>query len=160
VANAAARWPRRPPRLVNRDALRTQGIELEVSMALGAAGRISGNASALSPKVEGATAADAWPRNRSRRLASLNWTGNLAPGWTLGVHERHVGYRRDSSIPTGDGVLAAYDRVDVDLHTRLAVPGGLEVGAGVRNLFGARYQEMIGFPAQRTQVWVGLGRVW
>ncbi len=65
-----------------------------------------------------------------------------------------VGETFDSSIPTGDIILGAYDRVDVTATFKPSRK--LSVLLSVDNLLDEGYQEAIGFPSPETRARFGL----
>ena len=84
--------------------------------------------------------------------ASLTWRPIDAAEVNLDV--THVGTMIDNSVPTGDVTLGSHVRTDLAVSYRLLPQ--LKLNASVENLFSARYEDVVGFPAPRALVRTGL----
>ncbi len=138
-----------PPtfQLVNRSAVTTQGVEVGLSLRPASTVVIDSYATYTETNIE--DSADEL-RNRPEWRASITTSWAPRPQLLVSLGILHVGEAFDSSIPTGDGRLDDYERVDVSGTWRFA--SGLRVSLAVDNLLGAEYQEAIGFPAPGTRV--------
>ncbi len=134
--------PGPPPRLVNRNEIRSDGMELVLHLKLvetvevAAAGSYAdvrtepgGQRLRGRPKAEGSVRFDWKPVNRLVVRASLVSVGGVL----------------DSSVPTGDVVLPGWRRLD--LTARYEVRRGLVLTAAAENILDAHYEEAIGVPS-------------
>lgn len=134
--------PGPPPRLVNRDSVLTQGVQVTFAARLAEQGMFS-----LS-----ATYADTRNQADNSRLLDLPpWRVTSAFEWRFSSRLRarldavYDGDRLDTSVPTGELTLPAYTTLTARLF--FAVDPSVELEASVENALDARYQTAIGFPA-------------
>lgn len=129
-------------RNVNRDAVRTRGVELggwwELSATLG----LRAHATWTDIDVKGSDR-ELLQRPDWRGGAAIRWLPR--PGWLLDLDWLYVGEVFDNSLPTGQLTLGDYHRVDLSLGWQ-ATPR-LRLALAVDNLLDADYEEAIGFPA-------------
>lgn len=132
-----------PPRLVNRDRVRTAGAEGAVAWAFGR-GALEAQVSYVDARID----------NSAERLRNRpRWTGGLEARYEpldavgLALRAVHVGRTLDSSIPTGDRELPSWTRLDGGVRWRVAAPVALRLDA--ENLLDADYDELLGFPGAR-----------
>ena len=74
--------------------------------------------------------------------------------WLLDASWLNVGETMDSSIPTGDMVLEAYDRVDIIATYKPS--SKLNLLLSLDNLLDEDYFEVIGFPSVGVRARLGL----
>jgi outer membrane cobalamin receptor len=131
-----------PPRLVNRSAATSRGVELtaewEATPELSARGQLTYTRTRLDEDPEPL-------RNRPRWRGSGEVRWRPAEAWRLGATVSHTGTVFDSSIPTGDVRLSPYTTVGLD--AAWSPRPNLELQVGVENLLDADYEEAVGFPA-------------
>jgi vitamin B12 transporter len=134
--------PGPPPKLVNRPGATTQGGELSATARISDTLRVAPNVSYVLTRVDPTGGSF---RNRPKWL--LGGTAEWRPvtDWTFGFSWTHVGTLLDSSIPTGDVQLGAYDRVDLSAAWQVTEHARLYLA--VQNVLDAQYQELTGFPA-------------
>jgi outer membrane cobalamin receptor len=84
--------------------------------------------------------------------AALTWRPVDAAEINLDV--THVGSMIDNSVPTGDVTLGSHLRTDLAVSYRLLPQ--LKLNASVENLFSARYEDVVGFPAPGALVRAGV----
>ena len=131
-----------PPRLVNRDKITAEGVELGLRLRPWSTFNLSAHLTYVATDIKG-TAEQL--RNRPK------WRGGFAMTWhplsalTAYLQVLVVGTVLDSSIPTGDRRLDPYTRVDLTV-TWTPRPGW-QLFLAVDNLFDAAYEEFVGFPA-------------
>ena len=98
---------------------------------------------------------------RPTRAASLDVSYRLGGRGSAAVTAQYVGDRDDEDFSTFPGtrvVLPAYVRVDAALEWALVQRHGQRLAATlkVENLFDARYEQVLGFPARRRALFLGL----
>jgi len=140
-----------PPRLVNRSEIRADGVEATLTVA--PSRRVSVGAHLTYTRTD-IVGTDEELRNRPE------WRGGVSCRWRpsrdvlLTARGLYVGESLDSSIPTGDVTLDDYVRFD--LGGQWQVRKGLLMFAAVDNVFDARYEEYVGFPAAGIAPRIGL----
>ena len=138
-------------RLVNRDEVEIEGLELDAAFEPGPRLAAGANASFKSIEVIGSaielrrrpefsfSAFIRWrPLQRLATRAAVTWLGDYA----------------DSSVPTGPIKLDGYVRADVS--ARLDLSKLLTAHLRVNNLFGSDFEETVGFPNLGTTAELGL----
>jgi outer membrane cobalamin receptor len=129
-------------RLVNRDEVTTQGVELSLQMQPLSALRVTAQMTYLETDIKNS---EAELRNRP------TWRGGFDVLWRpldtleVNVSALFVGDSLDFSVPTGEQELDAYTRVDVAVTWTLAPHWRLFLA--VDNVFDDSYEEAIGFPS-------------
>ena len=94
---------------------------------------------------------------RPTHSATLGATAGLPGGGSAGLQMSYVGRREDIDFTAGRVSLPPYGRVDLSAQYPLSrVVPGFTLDARVENALGARYDEVLGFPARgRTIVFGG-----
>lgn len=130
-----------PPRLLNRDEIRSRGLQTTLRLQPRPALALRLSATYADAELAGS---DEPLRNRPRWTgsASLDWT--LSPRWRLQFDETYVGRNVDSSSPTGERRLDAGWRSDVGVAYEPRP--SLTLRAELLNAFDAHYEELVGFP--------------
>lgn len=129
-------------RLVNRDKVTTQGVELSLRVQPWSALGFTAQMTYLDTNIEDSSTE---LRNRPK------WRGGFAILWRpipalyINVSTLFVGESLDFSVPTGERTLDDYNRTNLAV-TWTVVPT-LQLFVKVDNLFDADYEEAIGFPA-------------
>lgn len=137
--------------MVNLDRLDVDGVELQVELRISEQLQLQAHATHLDMDLQNS---DAPLRQRP------DWRGGIAVQWTpsetwlFNASWLSVGETYDSSIPTGDRVLDAYNRFDVTATYRHSA--GFNVLLSVDNAFDANYEQAIGFPAPGARARLGL----
>jgi outer membrane receptor protein involved in Fe transport len=131
--------PGPPPRLVNRDVIRSDGAEMSLRLQATRSLEVlvSGTYADVRSEPGGLPLRG---RGRTQGALRVRWR----PAATLAVEASvmTVGRVFDSSIPTGDVFLPDWRRVD--LAARYQFRGRVALTAAVDNLLDAKYQEAIG----------------
>ncbi len=143
--------PGPPPRLVNRNEIRSDGMEAALRLRLGDSLELGGSVTYADvrsepgggrlrgrPRTEGAVRAQWRPVKRLAIKAALVAVGSVL----------------DSSVPTGDVLLPEWRRLS--LAGRYEVHRGVALTVGVENLLNARYEEAIGFPSPGVRLRGGI----
>jgi outer membrane cobalamin receptor len=132
-------------RSVNRDEVRTRGLEVGGWWTLASGLRLRGHASFTDIDVRDEAIVDRKLLQRPdwRGGAALRWSPH--ENWLLDLDWLYVGEVFDDSIPTGQLTLDDYHRVDVSLAWQATAR--LRLALAVDNLLDAEYEEAIGFPA-------------
>lgn len=129
-----------PPRLVNRNRVRSRGVEVAGRLRAGTQWSFDASVTYARSRI---TATDSELRNRP------DWSTAMAMHWTpfdsftLSAVATHVGSSFDSSIATGDVRLSGYNRVDVD--ATWALSSRFEIYVSIDNLTDEQYQQFVGF---------------
>jgi len=129
-----------PPQLVNRNRVRSRGIEVASRLSVGTQWSVDANVTYARSRI---TATDSESRNRP------DWSSAIAMHWTpfdalkLSAVATHVGSSFDSSIATGDVRLRGYSRVDVDATWTLS--SRFELYVSIDNLTDEKYEQFVGF---------------
>ncbi len=138
------------PKLVNLSRVHVQGVEASVEVRL--------DALTLSPHVSydeaRNTLTGAPLRDVPRWLAGGTLLWRFKPEAAVSFDVSSVGTMVDNSVPTGDVTLAAHTRADIAVTWALRPQ--LAVRVAVENLFDARYEDVVGFPAPGTVFRIGL----
>ncbi|HUL53095.1 MAG TPA: TonB-dependent receptor [Opitutaceae bacterium] len=143
--------PGPPPRLVNRNEIRSDGLEASLRLAAGRAleWRLAGTYADIRSEPGGKSV-----RGRPRAEGSLRvlWrpTGELQVEASMTA----VGRVFDSSVPTGDVLLPGWRRVD--LAARWQIRRDLTATAAIDNLLNARYEEAVGVTSPGVRLRGGL----
>ncbi|MBM0105369.1 TonB-dependent receptor [Steroidobacter sp. S1-65] len=129
-----------PPQLVNRNRVRSRGVELAGRLKAGAQWSFDASITHARSRI---TATDNELRNRP------DWSGSLGMRWaptqalTLSLAATYVGSSFDSSIATGDVRLPGYTRADFDAVWE--VSDHIETYVSIDNLTDRRYEQFVGF---------------
>ncbi len=131
--------PGPPPRLVNRQSLRSQGGEL--SLTLHPADGWSVTAFAAHTDSHFSDGVPVRDRPRWQAGGEVAWTDGP---WRLRGGVRHTGSVLDSAIPTGDVRLGSYPLLDLSAGwTPLA---GIDLDVTAQNALDRHYQQRVGTP--------------
>ena len=128
--------------MVNLDRLDVDGVEIQVTLRLDEDLQLQAHTTYLDMDLRGK---DTPLRQRP------DWRGGLAMQWSptdtwlIDASWLSIGETFDSSIPTGDMFLDAYNRVDVTATYRRS--DSFNILISVDNLLDEDYQQAIGFPA-------------
>jgi outer membrane receptor protein involved in Fe transport len=134
--------PGPPARLVNRSAVLSQGIQVTLHAPLSNRGRIQASASYIDTYDQA---------DRSRLLELPAWRVTSTLDWRFSARVRgrldavYVSNRLDTSIPTGNMILAPYTVVSARLFLDLGPRD--EIEASIENALNQRYEDAIGFPS-------------
>lgn len=140
--------PGPPPQLVNRGNVTIEGIELNADWQAmeDLRVRVFGIWLEMDPGT-----GEPPLRGRPDRRFGLDVDGWMGEYWRWGVRLTHTGRRHDSSIPTGDVELGAYERIDLRLSW---VPSdGVELALVLENVGDRKYEEMVGFRGLGFSPW-------
>jgi len=137
--------------MINRDLLDVNGIELQFEYVVSDALSILAHATHLDMDL---TNSDVPLRQRPDWRGGLMLSWLPVERWGLDASWLYAGETFDSSIPTGDQFLDAYNRLDVTATYRYS--DSLNVVFSVTNLFDEDFYEAIGFPAPGSRVRLGL----
>lgn len=143
--------PGPPPRLVNRNEIRSDGLEVTLRARPTATLAVAATGTYDHVRVE---PGGARPRGRPRTQGSLRASWNPRPDLTIDATAIATGTVLDSSVPTGDVVLPGWWRMDVSGRYRLR--DGLSVTVTVENLLDTHYEEAIGVPSPGLRWRAGL----
>ncbi|HYG89672.1 MAG TPA: TonB-dependent receptor [Azospirillum sp.] len=136
-----------PPRLVNRSAATSRGIELtanwQVTPTFLARGQVTYTRTAVDDSDEPLRNRPKWRGGGEVRWRPLE-------EWEFGASVVRVGSVPDSSIPTGDLRLAPYTTVGAT--ATWSPHPNLQLQLAIENLLDADYEEAVGFPAPGRQV--------
>lgn len=129
-----------PPQLVNRNRVRSRGVELAGRVKAGAQWSFDTSVTYARSRV---TATESELRNRPdwSAVAAVHWTP--ASSLSLSAVATHVGSSFDSSIATGDVRLRGYNRVDLDAAWKFSPR--FEIYISIDNLTDERYEQFVGF---------------
>lgn len=138
------------PKLVNRSTVHVRGMETSADLTwqtLTFTPRLSYNN--VRDQATGAALRDvpSW-------LAGGTILWRPTPDWDVSLNVNHVGRLVSNSVPTDDVTLPAHQQID--LATSYKITPNLAVKLGVDNLFGARYEDVVGFPAPGAVVRGGI----
>jgi outer membrane cobalamin receptor len=143
--------PGPPPRLVNRAHIRSHGAEAALAwrpddaLLLGVA---------LTYDDARSEPDHTRLRARPRLRAGVSMTWKPRQNFSLTGSLTNVGDVPDTSVPTGDVMLASWARLD--LSAAWMVHDHLSLTAAVDNALDERYEEAIGFPSPRRRLRAGL----
>jgi outer membrane receptor protein involved in Fe transport len=129
-------------RNVNRDRVRTDGIEWHGRWRIDSRLTLTGNLTALDIDV---VDSDDSLRQRPERYGSVGARWTPAPALSVYASMRYVGPRLDEAIPVGEQTLPSYTRMD--LAVRWQVSRLLTLGFAVDDVGDERYEDAIGFPS-------------
>lgn len=132
-----------PPRLVNRSAATTRGVESRFEVVLASRANLLLHATYVDAELVGV---DEELRNRPRWQAGAGLRFDLNSALIVSVQGLYVGELHDSSIPTGDVVLDDYFRGDVGVTWTPSSSWRFQ--AAVDNLSNATEQEAVGIRAR------------
>ena len=139
-----------PPMLVNRAAIDASGLEFTWRRPLDQRTRFRAQGTAM--HVTRPDGGDAL-RFRPRHQWLIGFGTQLNAGWESTGDLVHVGERFDSSIPTGQRVLKAYN----DLRLSVAWRGaGWSVYAAIDNALGGGGEEVVGTPRPGRRLRLGV----
>jgi outer membrane cobalamin receptor len=143
--------PGPPPRLVNRNEIRSDGVEasLRVKLTDVFEWMFSGTYVDIRSEPGGGPL-----RGRPRREGSVRAIWRPWDGLMVTASVIAVGSVFDSSVPTGDVFLSGWRRVD--LAARCQIRRDLIVSAAIDNLFDGRYEEAIGAPSPGVRLRGGI----
>ena len=138
-------------RMINRPGLDVDGVEVQLDYVAGEQLSVHLQATYLDLNLVD----DDQPlRQRPdwRGGVMLRWLPS--DRWKVDASWLYAGETFDSSVPTGDQFLDAYDRID--LTTTLRVRNNLHAVLSLTNLLDETYYEAIGFPAAGTRARLGV----
>lgn len=135
-------------RLVNRDRVSNEGIELSVRWS--ALPALTIDAGYTHVRYDSATPLRNRPRQRGSIVAALR----AGAATRLRASLVHVGGTRDFSVPVGDVMLQSYDRLDLSLVYEASPHVTLE--AALDNALDERYESFVGFREPGARLRVGL----
>ena len=138
------------PKLVNLSRVHVQGVEASLNIQIGVL--------TVSPHVSFTDAHNAQTGARLRDVPAWLGGGSLLwrfrPDATLNVDVSSVGSMVDNSVPTGDVSLSEHTRVDIAVTWKFKPE--LTLRAGIENVLGAHYEDVVGFPAPTAVARIGL----
>lgn len=137
--------------MVNRNRLKVDGVEMQLDYSINEILSLRAQASSLDMEVENSTTP---LRHRPDWRGSLAIRWSPSDTWLVDASWLSVGETFDSSIPTGDMFLDAYNRVDVTVNFRPMKD--LHLLLSVDNLFDKDYAEAIGFPSPGARIRLGI----
>ena len=137
--------------MVNRDRLDTEGIEMQLDYSASDQFSLHVQATYMDLEFRNTTTPVLHRKEKSVGV-SMRWAAT--DKWLLDASWLNVGETHGSSIPTGDMVLGAYDRVDVTATFKPS--SSLSVLLSVDNLLDEDYQEAIGFPSPGSRARLGI----
>ena len=142
--------PGPPPRLVNRALIRSDGAELSGRMRVSDTLElgVSGTYARVRSEPGGAPL-----RGRPRLEGAVRAAWRPARALAVEVRTLAVDRMADSSVPTGDRMLAAWSRTDLAVRYELR---GASVTLGVDNVFNQAYEEAVGTPSPGVRLRGGL----
>jgi outer membrane cobalamin receptor len=143
--------PGPPPRLVNRNVIRSDGAEvaLRLQAAESLEFMLSGTVADVRSEPGGRPL-----RGRGRTQGALRVRWQPTATFTVEASVGAVGSVFDSSVPTGDVFLAGWWRAD--FAARYQVRRGVALTAAVDNLFDAKYEEAVGVRSPGVRLRGGL----
>ena len=129
-----------PPQLVNRNRVRSRGVELAARLKASAQWSLDASITHARSRI---TATDSELRNRPDWSGALGVRWAPAPTLTMSLAATYVGSSFDSSIATGDGRLPGYTRADFDAVW--AFSKHIDAYVSIDNLTDQRYEQFVGF---------------
>ncbi|HEY0685098.1 MAG TPA: TonB-dependent receptor [Steroidobacter sp.] len=132
-----------PPQLVNRNRVRSRGVELAGRVRAGTQWSFDASVTHARSRI---TATDSELRNRPDWSGALGVRWAPAPAFTISMAATYVGSSFDSSIATGDVRLPGYTRVDFDTVWQLS--NHVEAYVSIDNLTDERYEQFVGFESR------------
>lgn len=139
------------PLLVNRQETLSRGLEIGMSLKPLFGLFLSSHFTYLKTDIKG-TEEELRNRPEWRGGAKLRWIPH--PHYVVLADFLYVGKVLDSSIPTGDRNLEAYNRVNISLTWNPSYKW--EYYLSVQNLLNADFEEAIGFPSPGINVQLGI----
>ena len=143
--------PGPPPRLVNRNLIRSDGAEL--SLGIQAAETLEFGLSGTFADVRSEPGGGPL-RGRARTEGGLRVRWRPTRTLTIEASARAVGRVLDSSVPTGDRFLPGWWRMD--LAARYQLRRGLTLTVAGDNLLNLSYEEAIGVPSPGVRLRAGI----
>jgi outer membrane cobalamin receptor len=143
--------PGPPPRLVNRNLIRSDGAEL--SLGIQAAETLEFGLSGTYADVRSEPGGGPL-RGRARTEGGLRVRWRPTRTFTIEASARSVGRVLDSSVPTGDRFLPGWWRMD--LAARYQLRRGLTLTVAGDNLLNLSYEEAIGVPSPGIRLRAGI----
>ena len=138
-------------RMINRPGLDVDGIEVQFDYSAGERLSVHVQATYLDLELVG----DDEPlRQRPDWRAGLSVRWLPAERWLLDASWMYAGETYDTSVPTGEQFLDAYDRIDLTATWRIR--SNLDAVVSITNLLDEDYYEAIGFPAAGTRARLGI----
>ncbi len=137
-------------KMVNRDDVRIQGVELASDLEVSEALSLSAHLTHTDIDIKNAT---------ENLLQRPDWRGGISARWQaspdirLNIDWLYVGDSFDSSVPTGEITLGGYNRVDVVGSWSPSDP--FTVWLAVDNVFDKGYEEAVGFPGVGVRARLG-----
>ncbi len=129
------------PRLVNLSTVHMRGLETSVDLTW--------ETLTITPRLSHTNARDQSTGTALRDVPAWLAGGTIlwrpTPDWDVSLNVNHVGRMVSNSVPTDDVTLPAHQQVD--LAASYKVTPNLALKLGVDNLFAARYENVVGFPA-------------
>lgn len=129
-----------PPQLVNRNRVRSRGVELAGRVKAGTQWSFDASVTHARSRV---TATGSELRNRPDWSAAIGLRWMPVDSLTVSAVAMHVGSSFDSSIATGDVRLRGYNRVDVDAAWKFSPR--FEFYVSIDNLTDEQYEQFVGF---------------
>jgi outer membrane cobalamin receptor len=152
--NAVDFDPGPPPRVANIDGLRSRGVEFALDTRISAGVRLRG---ALTHVDARAQPDGTRMRSRPRWFGSVSGAWRPLEGLELAATLTGASSTPASSIPTGDLVLGSWIRLDLAASQRLSER--VSATASLDNALDREYEVVVGFPAQKRRLRVGLNMV-
>ena len=143
--------PGPPPRLVNRNEIRSDGLEVALRLATG--GTLEWRLAATYADIRSEPGGGSL-RGRPRAEGSLRIIWRPRDGLQVEAAVTAVDRVFDSSVPTGDVFLPSWRRAD--LAARWQIRRALSATAAIDNLFDVRYEEAIGVPSPGMRIRGGI----
>jgi outer membrane cobalamin receptor len=138
-------------RMVNKDEVRTRGMELSLDYQLHDTLFLAAQATYTDVDVKNS---DVPLRQQPDWRGGLSVRWEPVPQWLLDASWLYVGETLDSSVPTGEAMLDPYHRIDA---TATWIPTAhVSIVLAVDNLLDKQYEEAIGFPAVGRRARLGL----
>jgi vitamin B12 transporter len=137
--------------MVNRDRLDVDGLELQLTLKLNEELQLQAHVTYLDMELRNS---DVPLRQRPDWRGGLTMQWSPTAAWLIDASWLSVGKTFDSSIPTGDMYLDAYNRVDVAATYRFSDQVNLILS--IDNLLDEDFEQAIGFPAPGTRARLGL----
>jgi outer membrane cobalamin receptor len=132
-----------PPMLVNRNLVKSRGVEVAGNVAVGERWLLDASVTNMKNRIA-ATGADLRNRPEWRAGAAAHWSPSSALRFSAAA--TYVGSAFDSSIATGDVRLSPYTRVDVSAVWQLSPR--LETYLAIDNLTDEKFEEFVGNEAR------------
>ena len=134
--------PGPPPRLVNRNEIRSEGLEAALQFRITDTLELAAAATYGDARSE---PGGGHLRGRTRAEGSLHAAWRPTARLTLDASVAAVGEVFDSSVPTGDVFLPSWRRVDLAGHYQCG--RGITLIAAIQNLLNAHFEEAVGVPS-------------